>query len=112
MMNHRLLTALIFLVVPAIIMARYPFIRNLTVTSVNYTKGCVIVTGTMDVLFTKQAWTEFGYKNGNFYWFNLYWQHQVGKTFWHCKLVAIHWTLVKHTPKYDKLAFIIVLKPQ
>jgi len=37
----------------------------------------------MDVLFTDEAWAEFGYKDGNFCWFNEWWQNQTGNTYGH-----------------------------
>jgi hypothetical protein len=94
-------------------MARYPFIKNLQITSISGSNNRLTITGILKVLFTREAWREFGYKRGNFYWFNKYWQDQVGKTVqfgnWHLKLLAIKWTLLEHEARYDKLGFVLVL---
>jgi len=107
-----MLSRLLFVVIPAIIMARYPFIQNLAVTSLNYENGYLIFSGVMDVYFTDEAWAEFGYKNGNFYWFNQWWQDQVGNRYGPFKLVSITWKIIEHTETYDKLGFVIVLEPK
>ncbi len=111
-MNLKMLSKLMGVIIPAIIMARYPFIQNLTVTSVSYESGYVVISGTMRVQFTGQAWTDFGYKDGNFYWFNEWWQEQVGETHGAFKLVSIRWAFIEHTGTYDKLGFVITLEPK
>lgn len=110
-MNAKMVSRLLLAVIPAIIMARYPFIQNLTVTSYNYESGQLTVTGTMDVYFTDQAWEQFGYKDDNFYWFNEWWQEQEGNLwFGAIKLVDIEWTLLEQHETYDKLAFTAVVE--
>lgn len=110
-MNMKMLLKLLYVIIPAIVMARYPFIQNLNPTSLNYENGYLIINGTMDVQFTDQAWTEFGYKDGNFNCFNTWWQDQIGNTYGPFKLVSITWTLLEHTENYDKLSFQVVLQP-
>jgi hypothetical protein len=53
------LIKVLFIVVPMVIMVRYPFIQDLTVTSVTYQNGQFIINGTMKVLLTNEAWTQF-----------------------------------------------------
>lgn len=90
-------------------MSHYPFIHNLHITSVSVHGNKWTVQGTMNVYFSKCAWSEFGYKDGNFYWFNLWWQNQTGKEFCFggikAKLLWVNWTLIRHTDKYDSLGF-------
>jgi len=110
-MNLKMLSKLMGVIIPAIIMARYPFIQNLTVTSFNYKNGQLIVTGTMDVYFTDQAWEQFGYKDGNFYWFNEWWQeHEGNLRFGAIRLVDVEWTLLEPHETYNKLAFTAVVE--
>lgn len=111
-MNMKILSKLLLLVFPAIIMARYPFIQNLSVASLNYEGGYLVISGTMDVYFTDQAWAEFGYKDSNFYWFNEWWQDQIGNRYGPFKLVSITWDIIVHTETYDRLAFVVVLEPK
>lgn len=108
-MKTRMLIKFLCVIIPVIIAARFPFIQNFNVTSANYKGGYLIVTGTMNVLFTDEAWAKFGYKDGNFYWFNEWWQNQIGSTYGPFKLVSITWVLIEHTETHDKLGFEIVL---
>ena len=34
----------------------------------------ITIKGTVDIYFTNRAWEEIGYKSGNFYHFDKYWQ--------------------------------------
>ena len=102
--------------IPAIlvlIMARYPFIQNLTVTGFTMSNGTCSVSGTMNVYFTQQAYEQFGYAKGNFYYFNAWWQNQTGKVISldgiDVVLVSVNWTILKHTDAYDTLRFQFVL---
>jgi hypothetical protein len=96
--------------ISAAIMQQYPFIRGLQVSYVGFQNGNIVVYGTMRVYFTPLAWTEFGYKAGNFYWFNLWWQTKaLGMPVGCFKLVSMKWTLVEHTENYDVLNFVMVL---
>lgn len=111
-MNMKMLSKLLYVIIPAVIMSQYPFIKNLAFTSLQYESGYLIINGTMDVQFTDQAWTEFGYKKDNFYWFDAYWQEQIGNRYGPFELVAITWTLIEHTETFDRLSFQIVLEPR
>ena len=105
------LTKVLFIVIPMVIMLRFPFIQDLTVTSVTYQNGRLIVTGSMKVLFTDEAWIQFGYKEGNFDWFNEWWQTEApGMTKGPFRLVSLTWILIEHTEAYDKLGFTMVLE--
>jgi hypothetical protein len=110
LMKYSLLVCLIPAILVAGACACYPFIHNFTISSYSFKDGRLVVSGRMDVYFTKQAWDEFGYKQGNFYWFNLWWQQQVGKVVYNeqgtkVKLVSVTWTLLKQTKTYDTLGF-------
>ena len=110
-MNLKMLPKMIYIIVPAIIMSRYSFVQNLTVTSFNYADGQLIVNGTMDVYFSDQAWEQFGYKDGNFGYFNQWWEDNEGNLrFGAIKLVDITWTLLEEHETYDKLGFTAVLE--
>lgn len=99
------------IVIPMVIMLRYPFIQDLTVTSVTYQNGQIVINGTMKVLFTDEAWTQFGYKDDNFDWFNKWWQTEApGMTMGPFRLVLMNWTLIEHKEAYDKLGFTLVLE--
>jgi hypothetical protein len=104
--------AVFLAVIPMVIMSRYPFIKDMTITSTNVdpATGYVTAQGTMKVMFTNDAWTQFGYKDDNFYWFNKWWQEEApGITYGPFRIVSATWTLVEHTENYDKLEFTIVL---
>jgi hypothetical protein len=110
-MNLKMLPKMIYIIIPAIIMSRYPFIQNLTVTSFNYVNGQLIVNGTMDVYFSDQTWEQFGYKDDNFDYFNQWWEQNEGDLrFGAIKLVDITWTLLEEHETYDKLEFTAVLE--
>jgi len=99
----------LLVVVPMVIMLRYPFIKDAAVTSVNYDDGQIVVTGTVKVLFTDEAWTEFGYKDGNFYHFDKWWQEEApGLKCARLRLVSAEWVLIEHTDTYDVLGFTMV----
>lgn len=105
------LMKMVMVVVPMVIMLRYPFIRDLAVTAADYQGGHVIVTGTLTVLLTDQAWSEFGYKDGNFEWFAKWWQEEAyGIDVGPFRIVSVTWTLVEHAATYDKLGFVAVLE--
>ena len=105
------LIKVLFIVVPMVIMVRYPFIQDLTVTSVTYQNEQMIITGTMTVLFTDEAWSQFGYKDGNFDWFNEWWHTEApGMTKGPFRLVSMTWNLIEHTEAYDMLRFTLVLE--
>jgi hypothetical protein len=108
-MKARLLVKLLSLIVPIIIASRFPFLQNLTVTSYTFAGDCLVVTGTVEVVLTEEAWTKFGYRDGNFYWFNEWWQQQGGMAYGPVRLVSIEWTLLEHTESYDRLGFEAVL---
>jgi hypothetical protein len=103
------LLKVLFVVVPMVVMLRYPFIKDAAVTSVSYDGGRIIMSGTVRVLFTDEAWSEFGYKDGNFYWFNKWWQEEApGLTYARLRLVSAEWVLIEHTDTYDDLGFTMV----
>lgn len=105
------LTKVLFIVIPLVIMLRFPFIQDLTVTSVTYENGKFVITGTIKVLLSDEAWAQFGYKDGNFYWFNEWWQTEApGMTKGPFRLVSMTWILIEHTEVYDELSFTIVLE--
>jgi hypothetical protein len=118
-LGYCIIATLLTTTIPSIIMVHYPFIKNLQINPVSIADLCltqpssnhnIIISGTMKVYFTEQAWKEFGYKSGNFYWFNLWWQeHGAGiKIGWYT-IKSIKWTLLQHTANYDELGFTIVL---
>jgi hypothetical protein len=99
------------IVIPMVIMLRYPFIQDLTVTRVTYQNDQIVITGTMKVLLTDEAWTQFGYKDGNFEWFNEWWQTEApGMIKGPFRLVSMTWILIQHTEAYDELGFTLVLE--
>ena len=103
------LLRVLFIVVPMVVMLRYSFIKDFEVTSVDYHGGQITVSGTVRVLFTDEAWTEFGYKDGNFYWFNKWWQEEAhGMIYARFRLVSAEWVLIEHTDAYDVLGFTMV----
>jgi hypothetical protein len=105
------LMKVLLIVIPMVIMLRYPFIQDLTVTSVTPQNGQIIITGTVKVLLTDEAWTQFGYKDGNFEWFNEWWQTEApGMTKGPFRLVSMTWILNEHTETYDELRFTLVLE--
>lgn len=108
-MKVHMICKFLMFIIPIIISARFPFIQKLTVTSYDYDGRYLAVTGTMDVLLDEEAWVEFGYKEGNFYWFNEWWQDQVGNKFGPFRLVSITWTLLEHTETHDRLGFEMLL---
>jgi len=98
-------------VMPMVIMLRYPFVQDLTVDSVSYQSGRFVVVGTLKVVFTDDAWIEFGYKDGNFFWFDKWWRDEApGTAFGPFRLVSMSWTLLEHAETYDRLAFVMVLE--
>ena len=106
-MKKALLLHLIAVMLPAVIMSLYPNIHNLTITDIKLlSNGQVQIAGTLEIDFTK----PYIYKGGNFYWFNLWWQSQVGRSFGKVHLVSVEWTLLESTPTYDKLSFTIILE--
>jgi len=94
--------------------ATYPFSRNIHATPVAINGDTITVKGTMDVYFTQQAWCEFGYKKGNFQYFDEWWHQQIGQTYRymgvHVKLVYIDWTLLQHYYDHDHLGFTLKVK--
>ena len=110
-MKTVVLMKVLLIVIPVVIMLRYSFIQDLTVTSVTCQNGQIVITGTMKVLLTDEAWTQFGYKDGNFEWFNGWWQTEApGMTRGPFRLVLMTWTLINHTEAYDELGFTLVLE--
>jgi hypothetical protein len=94
----------------SMVMATYPFIKDLRLTSFSMNGNTVTVSGTMDVHFTPQAWNDFGYKPNNFYYFNAWWQAEVGKVIYQSGrteviLKSVTWTVLEHTATYDRLSF-------
>jgi hypothetical protein len=101
----------LLIVAPMVVMLRYPFIKDAAVTSVSLHGGQIIVSGTVRVLFTDEAWTEFGYKDGNFDWFSKWWQEEApGLTHARLRLVSAEWVIIEHTEAYDVLGFTMVLE--
>ncbi len=111
-MNMKMLSKLALVIIPAIIMARYPFIQDLGVTDLSFDGEYLHVYGTVKVQLTEEAWTEFGYKDGNFHWFNEWWQEQVGNKYGPFTLISIEWTVLERTETYHKLSFNVVLEPK
>jgi hypothetical protein len=84
-------------------------LQDFEVTSYSFSGDYLMVTGTVEVPFTEAAWTEFGYRDGNFYWFSEWWQQQGDIPIGPFRLVSITWTLLEHTESYDRLGFEAVL---
>lgn len=110
-MNMKMLSKLAFAIIPAIVMAKYPFIQNLSVTSLSFDGEYLHVSGEVKVQLTEEAWTDFGYKGDNFYWFDKWWQEQVGNKYGPFTLSSIEWTVLERTETYHRLKFTIVLEP-
>jgi len=93
---------------------KVPYAKNLEITGVNWDGDTVHVTGSVDIEFKNhKAWTEFGYKDGNFQYFHDYWVTQAtekalfsynGVT---VRLLEMDWTLAQHYKNYDHLLFTI-----
>ena len=68
-----------------------------------------LLASSVNIQFTKKAWGEFGYKEGNLFFFNQWWQEQEGKTLSYkgvtVKLKSIEWNLVEHFNDHDHLTF-------
>jgi hypothetical protein len=105
----RVIVKFLTVIIPVIFAARFPFLQNFEATSYSFLGNYLVVTGTVEVPFTEAAWTEFGYRDGNFYWFNEWWQQQAGTVYGPVRLVSITWTLLEHTESYDRLGFEAVL---
>jgi hypothetical protein len=94
--------------------AAFPFFKHINATPVAIQGDTVTIKGTVDVYFSCQAWREFGYKNGNFPYFDHWWHQQIGNTYWymgvHAKLVYIDWTLLQHYPDHDHLGYVMKIK--
>ncbi len=93
-----------------------PYAKNLNVHFDGFSDGVYTFSGSVDIHYKNpQAWTDFGYKEGNFYFFNQYWQSQVGNTFTFAgvtaKLVGITIVLAGHTQSSDHLVFTVKLQP-
>ena len=108
-MKFRVIVKLLMIVFPMIIAARFPFLQNFEVTSYSLVGDHLVVTGTVEVPFTDQAWEEFGYRDGNFPWFDAWWEQQEGNMYGPVRLISIEWTLLEHTESYDRLGFEAIL---
>lgn len=111
-MNMKMLSKLALVIIPAIIMVRYPFIQDLSVPGLSFDGKSLQVSGTFKVQLTEEAWTEFGYQDGNFHWFNEWWQEQVGNRYGPFTLISVEWTVLERTETHHKLGFTIVLEPK
>ncbi len=94
---------------------KFPFAKDLNVSITSINGNVVTLDGSVKIHYKNpQAWTDFGYKDNNFYFFNQYWISQEGKTFTSngisVKLLNIDITLAQHTPSYDKLVFKITVQ--
>jgi hypothetical protein len=109
-------TIISILIVSIVASAAIGYINFKAPYAKNINLRIVTVVGSVDIKYKNpQAWTEFGYKDGNFYYFEQYWQNQIGKTFSYAgitaTLVFISIELDKHTPSYDHLLFTVKLQP-
>jgi hypothetical protein len=91
---------------PSIIMAQYSFIQDMKIVSVTTDGKYTVVSGTMKVYFCDEAWEEFGYKSGNFYWFQKWWNDNEPFKYGVVEIDKVSWTLLEHTASYDELAFV------
>ncbi len=92
-----------------------PYAKNLDVHLASWNGNTLTFTGSVDIHYKNpQAWSDFGYKDGNFQYFYAYWQQQEGKTFSYAgvtvKLIDVTITLTQHTPSYDHLIFSVQLQ--
>ncbi len=95
---------------------RAPYAKNLNAHFDGVNNGVYSFSGSVDIIYRNpQAWRDFGYKDGNFYFFNQYWENQVGNTFTFAgvsaKLVDISITLDGHFQSHDHLLFTVKLQP-
>lgn len=95
---------------------RVPYAKSLVLHIDDVSNGMVTVSGSVDIKYKNpKAWTEFGYKDGNFYYFSKYWEDQVGNEFSYAgitvRLEGININLDQHTQSYDHLTFTILLRP-
>jgi hypothetical protein len=107
-MNKQLFLAALLLesVIPQLVMMTYPSVQNIKITSVTYSKGCIVISGTLNMYYNSTIYPNVP---NEFFYFNQYWQKQVGRSYYGVTLVAINWTLLQHTPTHDKLSFTITL---
>jgi hypothetical protein len=92
----------------------YPYVKNIKAAPVAIQGSTVTIKGSVDIYFTDRAWEEIGYKRGNFYHFDKYWQSQEGHKYsylgYTVTLVHMDWTLVKHYRDHDRLSFVMKVK--
>ncbi len=92
----------------------YPYVKHIKASPVAIQGSTVTIKGTVDIYFTDRAWQEIGYKHGNFYYFDRYWQSQEGHRFSYMgvnvMLEHIDWTLVRHYQDHDRLSFVLRVK--
>jgi hypothetical protein len=94
-------------IVVSLILMQYPYVHNPVVTQMYMAdRNILVIKGTLEIDFTHPEI----YHKGNFYWFNDWWQQQVGKTYGPYRLVAITWTLLEEGETSDKLGFELRLK--
>ena len=94
-------------ILPSMISAMYPWVRNIKVSNVGFSNGCLVVSGTCTMYYDKVNYPNV---TNEFYYFNQWWQQQAGKSYDGFTLVSIQWQLLQHTNLYDKLAFKIALR--
>jgi hypothetical protein len=96
------------MLISAAIMAIYPNVRGLTLSNVTFDKGCIVVTGQVQMWFT-DAKGDYPRVPNEFYYFNAWWQNQIGRSYCGFTLVSIQWTLLQETQNYDLLGFTATL---
>jgi hypothetical protein len=68
--------------VVGVVHVKAPYAKNLEVRLTSWDGNTLTFTGSVDINYkNSQAWTDIGYKEGNFKYFYQYWQNQEGKTF-------------------------------
>ena len=110
-----LIIGLVMSAAAGIVNVKAPYAKNFGVHLASWDGNILTFTGSVDIQYKNpQAWSDIGYKDGNFKYFYEYWQNQEGKTFSYAgvnvKLIDVAMTLSQHTQTFDHLQFTIKLQ--
>jgi hypothetical protein len=111
-----LIVGLAISVAVGIVHVKAPYAKNLEVHLASWDGNVLTFAGSVDINYKNpQAWTDIGYKEGNFQYFYQYWQNQEGKTFSYSgvnvKLIDVNMGMT-HNPNHatDHIQFTIKLQ--
>ena len=105
-MKTLIISKVLVMVAIGILMSQYPCIKNIKVESVEIYGGRVHITGVLTLDYSQPK----TYHEGNFYYFDSWWQTQEGSVYNGFRIVSVDWTLLKETPSQSKLRFNLVLE--